>query len=57
MLVLFFVILANKYRITTYINFLIVSHGNFCSIKYKLLWLAELLVILDKLSATKTKDH
>ncbi len=36
--VLLFVILANKYGITTYLNFL--SIDNFCSsIKLKLLWL------------------
>ncbi len=33
--VLLFVILANKYGITTYLNFL--SIDNFCSIKFKLL--------------------
>ncbi len=53
---LLFVILANKYGITTYLNFL--SINNFCSIKYKLIWLSELTWILDnKLSATKTKDN
>ncbi len=52
---LLFVILANKYGITTYLNFL--SIDNFCSIKFKLLWLSELPWILDnKLSATNTKD-
>ncbi len=52
---LLFVILANKYGITTYLNFL--SIDNFCNIKFKLLWLSELPWILDKLSATKTKDN
>ncbi len=53
---LLFVILANKYGITTYLNFL--SIDNFCSIKLKLLWLSELPCILDnKLSPTKTKDN
>ncbi len=52
---LLFVILANKYGITTYLNFL--SIDNFCSIKLKLLLLSELRWILDnKLSATNTKD-
>ncbi len=51
--VLLFVILANKYGITTFLNFL--SIDNFCSIKFKLLWLSELPRILDKLSATKQK--
>ncbi len=37
---LLFVILANKYGITTYLNFL--SIDNLCSIKYKLIWLSEL---------------
>ncbi len=53
---LLFVILDTKYGITTYLNFL--SIANFCSIKFKLLWLSELPRILDnKLSATKTKDN
>ncbi len=37
---LLFVILANKYGITTYLNFL--SIDNFCSIKFKLVWPSEL---------------
>ncbi len=54
--VLLLVILANKYGITTYFNFL--SIDNFCIIKFKLLWLSKLPWILDKkLSATKTKDN
>ncbi len=54
--VLLFVILANKYGITTYFNFL--SIDNFCTVKFKLLWLSKLPWILDKkLSATKTKDN
>ncbi len=52
---LLFVTLANKYGITTYLNFL--SIDNFCS-KFKLLWLSELPWILDnKLSDTNTKDN
>ncbi len=48
--------LANKYGITTYLNFL--SIDNFCSIKFNLLRLSELPRILDnKLSATITKDN
>ncbi len=58
---LLFVILANKYVITTYLSFLGID--NFCSIKFKILWLSELPWILDKcildnkLSATNTKDN
>ena len=44
----------NKYGVTTYLNFL--SFGTFCSIKLKPFWLSELLIILDKFKATKTKD-
>ncbi len=44
---------ANKYATSCYLPQI---PGNFCSIKFKLVWLSELLVILDnKLSATKTK--
>ncbi len=44
---------TNNYGVTTYLNFL--SIGTFCSTKLKPFWLSELLVILDKFKATKTK--